>query len=74
MNKTFKLVYIPPRCEVIKSESENFICGVSVRPNSNASVELGYYGEAEHEGGTIGFGNSSTVAPAKGTQWDDEDE
>lgn len=74
MNKTFKLVYIPPRCEVIKSESENFICGVSVRPNSNASVELGYGGETEHEGGTIGFGNSSTVAPAKGTQWDDEDE
>ena len=71
MNKTDfrKRAYSEPWCRGIQTECEGFICGVSVQPNTTGSVELGYYGENEHEGGSIGFGSSSTVAPAKDTQW-----
>ena len=54
-----KMDYLPPKCEVIETECESIICKVSVRPN---------------EGGTVFFGDESTVAPAKESMWDYDDE
>ena len=68
-----RLYYMPPQCEVIKTENESFIC-VSVRPNGDNPSSTDPWDEKNHEGGTAFFGDESSVAPAKESMWEDDDE
>ena len=67
--------YIRPECEIIETNTEQFIC-VSVRPNSGESTtQPNYDDKGTHDMGTVYFGDPSTVAPAKqGGLWEEEEE
>ena len=69
-----KMDYLPPKCEVIETEYESIICKVSVRPNGGNPSSTDSWDEKNHEGGTVFFGDESTVAPAKESMWDYDDE
>ena len=68
-----RLYYMPPQCEIIKTENESFIC-VSVRPNGGNPSSTDPWDEKNHEGGTAFFGDESSVAPAKKGVWEDDEE
>ncbi len=72
-NQVKKQVYMRPQCKMFMMETEMFIC-VSVRPNSSDSNQQGYQDKGEHNVGTILFGDPSTMAPSKGSFWDEEEE
>ena len=68
--------YIRPECEIIETNTEQFIC-VSVRTNVGASTSPSntqWDDKGEHNVGTIVFGDESSVAPAKGGWFDEEEE
>ena len=68
--------YISPQCEIVETAIEQFIC-VSVRTNVGASTapsNTQWDDKGEHNVGTIVFGDESSVAPAKGGWFDEEEE
>lgn len=66
--------YIKPRCKMIATEPELFICA-SVTLNAAGSSESNWGSETVHDADhDEWFGTMSEVAPAKGAElWDDED-
>lgn len=66
--------YTEPRCKIIKSEPELFICA-SVTMNSTGSSESNWDSETVHNADhDEWFGTMSEVAPAKRIDlWVDED-
>lgn len=70
-NQPKKKAYTAPQCELINVENERFIC-VSVRPNAGTGSGTVPWEEKNHEGGTIFFGDESSVAPAKEGWFDEE--
>ena len=73
MKQKGKQKYEKPTSKVIKLEAESFIC-TSVTLNAQSSQE-NQWTEQNHNGGSIGFGDENTVAPAKPNNlWDDEGE
>lgn len=76
MKQKEKQKYEKPISKVIKLEAESFIC-TSVTLDAQSSQENQWPGwtEQSHNGGSIGFGDENTVAPAKrNSLWDDEGE
>ena len=68
--------YISPQCEIVETSPEQFIC-VSVRTNVGGSTSPSntqWDDKGEHNVGTIVFGDESSVAPAKGGWFDEEEE
>ena len=68
-----RLYYMPPQCEVIKTENESFICN-SVRPHGGSNSGTTPWDEKEHDGGTVVIGEGGTIAPAKGGWFAEEEE
>lgn len=57
-----KMGYIPPKCKVIKMETENFIC-TSITPNVQLSGEQNWEDGGGHSGGDMYIGEYGSVAP-----------
>ena len=73
MKQKEKQQYERPTSKVIKLEAESYIC-TSVTLDAQSAQENQWTWE-NHNGGSIGFGDENTVAPAKPNNlWDDEGE
>ena len=76
MKQKEKQKYEKPTSKVIKLEAESFLC-TSVTLDAQSSQETQWSGwtEQNHDGGSIGFGDENTIAPAKRNNlWDGEGE
>lgn len=74
-NQLERWAYTKPECEIIQTETEQFIC-VSVRPNAGISTipsSTEYEDKGTYDVGTIYFGDPSTVAPAKQGGFEEDD-
>jgi hypothetical protein len=74
MKQKEKQKYEKPTSKVIKLEAESFIC-TSVTLDAQSSQENQWPGwtEEQHNGGSIGFGDENTIAPAKHSVWEEEE-
>lgn len=70
MEKKEKRVYVSPECIVVNVEPSNLICA-SVTADSMTSTEesMSPWIPREIDGGTVGIGYGSTIAPAKKHTW-----
>lgn len=69
-----KQFYKAPRCKIIQTENESFICTSTRLDAGGSSTDNNWRPEAEHNGGTIYFGTETTVAPAKDAWFGEEEE
>lgn len=72
-NQVRKLAYIMPVTQVMPAEPASMTCA-TVTPNPGGSGNSSWDNDEGHEGGSIGFGDESSVAPAKWGAWEDEEE
>lgn len=73
MRKKKRNVYSTPTCKIIQMEASCFICN-SITPHGSASTTVSWGTEEEHEGGTISFGDETTIAPSKKTFFGEEND
>lgn len=70
-----KQPYAAPRCKVILTGSESFICSVSVRPNGgNGSGSENWGNDENHDGGGVIIFNGGKAPAKQGFIWEDEDD
>ena len=69
-----KQFYKAPRCKIIQTENESFICTSTRLDAGGSSTDNNWRPEEEYNGGTIYFGTKTTVAPAKDAWFEEEEE